>query len=140
MNNIVIVDIDGVIANGSHRAQYIKDPKEYYSRVGQDAPIPHMVEVVRRLSLANTTVAFITARPETARQDTYEWLTKHMGRMFKDAPLYMPVDSTVPEVQFKESIFKAEFQKVKSRIIAVIDDDPDCAAMWKKHGLPVLSV
>lgn len=89
----LICDIDGVLANISHRLHYIegkqKDYDKFYSEVEmlQDSPLVHGIELVRALlgvprgyitSNHDTQIYFVTGRPEQTRGTTVTFLVTHL--------------------------------------------------------------
>lgn len=86
----VIFDIDGTLADATHRLPLIKDPALWVGtppkpdwetfladdNVAKDAPIPETFQLLETmLSLSGDyRVIFITGRNETTREMTYNWL------------------------------------------------------------------
>lgn len=86
----VIFDIDGTLADASHRLHFILNPnpenyefkKDWDSflsdeQVAKDAPIPQTWALLGSMleNPRDYRVIFITGRPERTRQMTYDWLT-----------------------------------------------------------------
>lgn len=76
----VICDIDGVLADLTHRLTHIqKQPKDwdaFFDACDGDAPICNMISVAQALSDSYTLV-LLTGRPERVRIKTVEWLVSH---------------------------------------------------------------
>jgi uncharacterized HAD superfamily protein len=71
----VVIDIDGVLADEAH-------PGEVYSSAAgwcydKCIPLPHGIELVKRLKAAGCFVTLYTARWEKQRAMTEEWLKRH---------------------------------------------------------------
>ena len=77
---IAIIDIDGTIADLSHRLHYIQStPKEwdaFFDAMGDDAPIPGTRFLVWALS-SYYTIIYLTGRPNSHRMQTVKWLVKN---------------------------------------------------------------
>jgi hypothetical protein len=79
----VIVDLDGVLADASHRQDVLfsgpgrrKNWKAFFDLAGEDAVID---EVARATELFDSAlcVVLLTARPTTIRDVTLQWLEQH---------------------------------------------------------------
>lgn len=95
---LIVFDIDGTIADCTHRLHYIeKKPKNwnvFFSSAKNDLPILPMVDLLMQLAdnnrsefIANT-IVLATGRPEYLRNDTTEWIRKHIGHGYIDR-IYM---------------------------------------------------
>jgi len=89
---LYVFDIDGVLADHSHRFHHIdKDPKDwtsYFAEAFADAPIAHGVELLQTLVPPDGHVVFATGRSDECYAATMAWLKEHVtqGRKFM---LYM---------------------------------------------------
>ena len=74
---IYLVDIDGTLADLSHRLHFIeKEPKDwdgFFAACGGDAPIPKVINTVKSLE-RNNEILLVTGRTEDVRQQTEDWL------------------------------------------------------------------
>lgn len=134
----IICDIDGTVADNSHREGFIqngnKDWDKFYDPVliAQDKPIEKAVRTIKHI-LAKTPnyydFMYLTGRPERTREATREWLLNN-GIL---ASLHMRSDvDKQPAVKFKENfVNKYGFQML------FIDDDPRNEAMYWKYGVPL---
>lgn len=138
---IVFCDIDGTIADNSHRKHFIECPREeqeweeFYNpeRVAQDKPIAVGVGLNRFFSRAKA-FYFLTGRPERLRATTVEWL----GKTFDMAkvPLLMRGDrdwskaSTYKEKQIIETMFRHFGEPV-----FFIDDDTRNDPVYSHYGI-----
>ena len=75
-----LFDIDGTIANLSHRLPHIqKEPKDwdsFFEACTEDAPIPHMVEIANRLA-GHCEIVYVSGRSDQVRSSTVWWLATH---------------------------------------------------------------
>lgn len=87
MKKAFVFDIDGTLADNSHRLHYIqgekKDWDSFYAASSEDKPIEAVTELARFLDnggpLLNLdsdyAVVFCTGRPESTRRATGSWLS-----------------------------------------------------------------
>lgn len=136
---IVLVDIDGTIADGSHREIHLKGPrkdwKTYYSLLSEDTPIDFIVRWVKELSLDHV-ICLVSGRPDTYQYETLGWLRKnHIPFNF----LFMRAGNDKRE----DFIVKAEIlEKLpREQIQFAIDDRPQVIEKcWRAHGIKVYPV
>lgn len=134
--NLIISDIDGIIADCSHRLSWAKAKlyDEFYSdaNVLRDEPIESGITFLKMLSggLTSTTrVVFCTGRNETCKDATREWLHKKV-KLDYDA-LYMRKDgdhrkSEIAKVELVEEIIRSYIARGENVTeIYYIDDDPN---------------
>jgi FMN phosphatase YigB (HAD superfamily) len=78
----VMFDIDGVLADNSHRFHYIETPGKknwdrYYRALSKDILIEPVAEITRGLMEMGHTIWLMTGRPEHHRESTILWLEKN---------------------------------------------------------------
>lgn len=145
MTPCYIFDIDGTIADNSHRTHHLKkQPKDwasYHEGVADDGPHKHIIGVAEALA-KNATIVFCTGRHEGQRNATETWLFHNIA--FAGAEpnfnLYMR-----PEGDFRsDSIIKAELlAKIKADgfyPIMAFDDRASVVTMWRENGVPCAQV
>ena len=147
----IIVDIDGTLADLTHRLHFIRSPgmkkdwPAFFDACSGDKPIKPVIEMVHSLRVGLPTAArlvnrliFCSGRPERTREATTAWLLNQnlIARLpaNKDAhghPLYMRKDDDFRE----DSIIKRE---LLDRIRAdgfnptlAIDDRKRVVDMWR---------
>ena len=146
----IVLDIDGTLADHSHRLHYImtpgrkKDWPAYYSSMGQDPPVAGAKAGVERLQQGLTTtpnhgIVFVTGRPEEYRQLTADWLftyfgiktcrpSEELGREF--CRLHMR-----PTLDYRASrTYKEEVLKTLWGPMLIFDDDLRNEEMYKRYG------
>lgn len=137
--SIVIVDIDGTIADVRHRLHHIKDPgkknwKAFFEAMDGDTPIESMIRQVHELERQHDIIV-VTGRPEHYRARTEKWLEKQGIRFRK---LFMRPDGDHrPDYTVKEEILR-EFRK--EQIVLAIDDRGPVCDMWEKNGIRCIRV
>lgn len=81
-NRIVVFDIDGTLADNSHRVGYVQTkPKNwpaYHAMTGHDKLHEDIKYLHELFMLAGDTVLVCTGRNEKHRGITTEWLNRHM--------------------------------------------------------------
>lgn len=75
---IYIFDIDGTIANLTHRLHFIqKSPKDwagFFAAAGDDKPIYEVINVAKALDAAGHSILYVSGRSEDIRDITTNWL------------------------------------------------------------------
>jgi len=137
--HIVIVDIDGTLADVQHRLRYLKGPgKKNWVKFFRSAPEDQPVDIVKRWvnNLApDYTTILITGRPDEYRKDTEAWLAQHAIRYKK---LYMRRSGdNRPDTIVKRELLD---QVGRERVAFVIDDRPSVCDMYRECGLRVFQV
>lgn len=149
----IVFDIDGVLADCSHRLKYIqgedKDYDKFYSKeeLWKDKPIKagmnildalHRFEVMRdnpRLTEFYGEVIFITGRNESCRDTTYNWLYNNIlerGTVYHK--LYMrPKNDYRPAHEVKKDLIEKHIGF--ENILFAFDDDVMVSEMYNRHGV-----
>ena len=141
----IVFDIDGVLADCSHRLHYIqgenKDYDKFYSydEVLKDTPILNLKRILFNIQYANEEgseidIKFITARNIKCITATAEWLEKHFSIMVEEGDILMrPTNDWRPAHEVKEDLIK-KYVGFKN-ILFAFDDDDQVNEMYKKHGV-----
>lgn len=133
---IILCDIDGTIADGTHREHHLvrekKNWKSYYSLLHLDDPIFDIIHRVNRLS-EDHTILVVSGRPDTYGKETLKWLRENACLTFDH--LFMRAGNDKRE----DSIIKKEIldKLPKEQIVQVFDDRPRVCRMWESEGLNV---
>jgi phosphoglycolate phosphatase-like HAD superfamily hydrolase len=139
----VIFDIDGTLADATHRLHLIHgeevDWQEFHRQSANDKPIPQVMDLYRMASKPFNNIHIITARmgrPETV-EITEKWLKKH--------------DIAYHTLSFRKvNDFRHDYV-VKAEIAAkrgltaentdfVVEDRASVCQMWRKNGFFVYQV
>lgn len=133
---IVIVDIDGTIADGTHREVHLagdrKDWKTYYSLLYGDAPIRSIIDRVNAMS-DDHMILVVSGRPDTYGKGTIHWLRTLADLKFDHIFMRAGNDKREDSIIKKEILDKLP----KSQIVKVFDDRPRVCRMWESEGLDV---
>ena len=78
---LVVVDIDGVLADVRHRQHHLAGPRKnwsaYFAGAADDPPIDAGVQAVLQAVDDGLDIAYLTGRPEHLREVTSSWLAQH---------------------------------------------------------------
>jgi len=137
--DIVLVDIDGTLADVWHRLRHLRGPgrkdwKKFFAAMNADPPLKEMIAAVRELSREYEIVIF-TGRPEEYRARTDVWLRRF------DVPhtrlLMRPQGDHRPDYTVKREMIE---EVGRERIALAIDDRPQVCAMLREAGVQVFEV
>jgi len=134
---VTVFDIDGVLADVSHRLHHVarrpKDWDAFFGAADADPPLADGVELARQAA-TESVVAYLTGRPEWLRAVTADWLARHG---LPDGELYMRRRGDFRPAR----IAKLELLRMLHRrqpVRALVDDDPDVVAAVQAAGFGVL--
>jgi NLI interacting factor-like phosphatase len=136
---MVIVDMDGTLADVSHRLHHIrggrkKDWKRFFEAMDADPPSPVVAEWVRNLS-PDYEVVIVSGRPEGYGDRTIAWLRRH-HIPFSHILMRRDGDHR-PDHIVKQEILDRLPRKA---IAFVIDDRNSVCEMWRRNGLRCIQV
>jgi predicted kinase len=126
-----IVDVDGTLALMAHRSPYA------WHRVGEDAPNPPVVELVRALRAAGNAIVVVSGRDGVARAATLAWLDRH--EIPHDVLLLRARGDTRRDSVVKREIFDRNLRHVW-QVRGVLDDRDQVVRMWRDLGLTCAQV
>jgi hypothetical protein len=134
---IVVFDLDGTIADCSHRLHYIEgaspDWEAFQDMIWKDSPILPMVELWRALDADVNTIIVCSGRPESARNATLTWLKSYELRF--DAVHLRPEGDYRPAHIVKEKMLRKISDKEGALPALVFEDDELCVNMWRRNGI-----
>lgn len=136
-----IFDIDGVLADSSHRAHHLRkrppDWQAYRAGIVDDRPIIPIVALASALHVAGQTVLLVTSRDAATRPQTEQWLEAH-GVKF--AALFMrPAGDTRLEYDVKSDLI-ADARDAGYDPLVIIDDRDDAIRAAIGQGIAALQV
>ena len=148
----IFVDIDGTIADISHRVHHITsrddtiatkttDWDAFYEAISEDKPIQPTIDIVRALWKKGYQIILITGRDAERRNLTILWLLEH--KVPWDVLLMRPIGDHRPDVKIKREWLKKmqdgelTFQGAAVPKI-VIEDRQKVIDMWREEGLIAL--
>lgn len=131
---IVLFDLDGTLANVTHRAHLIDGSFEGYHRFHcacvDDTLYGDVATVAKTL---NEHYAFwiVTSRPVEMEAITRHWLQSYL--VVPDRILMRPIGDTRHGYELKRSWIHAGLIP-KDSVLCVFDDKPEDVAMWRDEG------
>lgn len=141
--DIICADIDSTIADTRHRRELCpavhpeRTWDEYAAACGGDTPITGVVTFLQIAYTAGFRIHLMTNRPESARQDTIDWLYTcwvPFHQLHMRAP-GQPFDSADVKLDYVKGLRSAG-----QRVALCIEDWPDTAQALEDAGFTVLCV
>lgn len=141
MSDCYIFDIDGTVADCSHRIHLIlQSPKrwdEFFAGCPMDAPIVHAVQLARDLCRAGTAIVYVSGRSDQCRGETTQWLANHH---LPAGPLYMRKagdhrDDDVIKIELLAQLRADGFDPIMA-----FDDRTRVVNAWRAAGIPCAQV
>tara|TARA_B100000287_G_scaffold18927_1_gene18964 strand:+ start:1499 stop:1918 length:420 start_codon:yes stop_codon:yes gene_type:complete len=139
MANIILCDIDGTVADNSHRQHFLEEKKDwdgFFDALDLDEPIYEIINKMNDEHNQGREIIFLTGRPERYRDPTENWLKQYFN--FPLRVVMRPNDNKKNKLLTKKEMFEQNFNI--DEIFYVIDNDEDLLNMWKKMGMRVYSV
>lgn len=140
-SKIVVCDIDGTVANLTHRLQYAKgetkDWKKFFSLLNLDTPRQDVYMSAQSLAHEHDALlVFVSARPEDYRTETEQWLRDN-GMVYDNLIMRRKGDKR-QDTDVKSDIYNRYLKQYD--IVRVFDDRPSVIRMWREKGLEVEDV
>jgi hypothetical protein len=134
----VIVDIDGVLADGAHRQHLVRAKRwrEFFDAAHRDAPIAETAVLLRLLD-ADLVVVLLTGRPARTREPTITWLAEHGYRWDL---LIMKEDSDLRKTDRAKREAVADLRQAGFNPVLALDDEPGNVDMYRLEGVPCLYI
>ena len=136
---IVVVDMDGTLADVRHRLHYIKEPakkdwKGFFQGQVHDKPFPAIAQRVRALGRDHE-IVIVTGRPEQYRSGTETWLKKFNIPFSR---IYMrPAGDHRPDYIVKGEILR---KLGPERVSLAFEDRPPVCEVYRRAGVRVIAV
>jgi predicted kinase len=124
-----LVDVDGTLALMGTTAG-ARNPFEWH-RVGEDAPNPAVVDLVRALH-ASAAIVVMSGRDESCRALTEQWLARH--QVPYDGLFLRPAGDSRKDAIVKRELFDRHVAD-RWAVRGVIDDRRQVVEMWRAMGL-----
>lgn len=139
---VYLFDIDGTIADCSHRIHHItektpKDWKTFFAACHLDKPIYHVITLVTDLINARAEIVFVSGRSDQCRLETKEWLER-FG--LPSGPLYMRKEGDHRDDDIIKIELLAQLRADGFEPIMAFDDRNRVVAAWRSAGVPCAQV
>ncbi len=138
MNKLVFFDIDGTLADLTHRLHHVKNGNRrwdaFFDEAHLDKPILEMIDLVRTLRYTGHIILLVSGRSDRIKTITEDWMKKHKVEYQR---LYMRKDGDCR----KDDVIKREIlNQIRGEfpfmeIAFVVDDRPSVVKMWREEGL-----
>jgi len=136
LKKIIIFDLDGTIADISHRLSLIegdkKDFNKFYLACESDVVISPVYHLYKILATTMFNMVILTGRGEIARKLTEQWLERN--RIGCDCLKMRPENNYDPAHRLKEKMFN-ELKVAPSDVFCAFDDDKIVVDMWNSKGI-----
>lgn len=134
----IICDIDGVLADSSHRQHFLQqNPKnwqEFFDAASEDKLIDKASWLINALSLNYDRILYLSGRPEQMRETTEAWLRKHFLFQHLKCKLIMRGKTDKNADAYLKRHWYQEL-KEQYEIIMAIDSRPEACRMWRDEGV-----
>lgn len=136
-----IFDIDGTIADLSHRLPHIqKDPSDwsaFFAACPDDTPIQHTIKLAIDVALAGANIVYVSGRSDECREATEAWLRRHA---LPEGRVYMrKAGDHRPDYQVKGELL-AQLRAEGYSPVMAFDDRNSVVKMWRDLGVPCAQV
>ena len=139
---LVILDVDGTLADAAHRESLRDDVNGGYFKpetVYKDEPVKAAQRVVSRLQELKYDIVVITERDESLRDATSRWLLENFNFAASDESLLMlPQGGFLPVAERKRQLMQQVLAEYRARGLTsfmFIDDDVKTCEMYGAEGL-----
>lgn len=153
MKPLYIFDLDGTLADCSHRLPYItgdkKDWRAFFAACVDDTPIESTIRTLQALRAGGAEIWFWTGRSDEVKKETVEWLRKHecLPRFprhdwFGAPELLMMRESGdhQPDDKLKFGWLADLEPPERNRLTGVFEDRDRVVAMWREYGVQCFQV
>ena len=138
-----IFDLDGTLANISHRLHFIQQEKPdwdaFYNACDEDKPIENTIDLLKNLWVENR-IIILSGRSDIVKDKTLNWIYKNIGARFYI--LYMrKAGDHRPDIEVKQE-WLDEWLKhhTKEEIGGIFEDRKQVVDMWRKNGITCYQV
>lgn len=156
-DKVVICDLDGTIADCTHRLNLVKGPIEglygdfkpnwdaFFDACVGDKPIQPIMELVKGLRRLGYRIVFLSGRSDRVLNKTVQWLAFHgffPGDNYEYIGMRKHGDHRPDDIVKLELLSELMVKMCihHENIFCVIDDRKRVVDMWRKQGLTCLQV
>lgn len=138
----IIFDIDGTLADCTHRLHHIagahKNYDAFFSKAHLDVPILPIIRLCQTLHDEGQMIVFVSGRPDNLRTVTENWLWEYVGF---NGPLFMRREGDRrPDYVVKCEILEYDLRRNGLEPWLAIDDRPQVIEKcWRAEGIKTLA-
>ena len=140
MDSCIIFDLDGTLADLSHRLPLVRktppDWPAFFAGCPDDLPNHWLIDMLDTLHLHND-IFICSGRPEEWRPATLDWLAKHEVPF--NSLLMRPSGDHRPDTEVKKEMLQG-IRGQGYEPLCAIDDRPSVVKMWRENGVPCLAM
>lgn len=147
MKQVIICDLDGTLADATHRIHLTKGREKNWTKFFQecvnDKPIKDIIlllDLLRISMLAD--IILVSGRSDEVKTETIEWLKQN--KIQYDHLLMRKHGDYRPDWKIKSEILEQQILGTlgyqKDDIKYILDDRDQVVNMWRSHGLRCLQV
>lgn len=154
MKPLYIFDLDGTLADASHRLHHIQGPKKdwraFFAACVDDKPIPQAIATLQALRRGGAEVWVWTGRSDEVISETEQWLHDHHVQRWPPlltwairAPEVLkmrPAGDHQPDHKLKFGWLANLDPPERNRLTAVFEDRDAVVQMWRDAGVPCFQV
>jgi predicted kinase len=135
----VIFDIDGTLADLTHRLHHIQNGSHnwdaFFAECVNDSIIEPIRDLARLVDNLAHKIILVSGRSDRVRVETEEWLVRHSVPYHE---LHMRKDGDFRQDFIIKSEILDQLLAEGNEIAFVVDDRPSVVAMWRDRGLTCL--
>lgn len=136
---VVVIDLDGTLANLDHRLPFVKQEKPdwdaFYAACTHDTINAWCYHLIRALVGNGNAVKIVSARSKQVEDKTKAWLKAQYIPEAVELIMLREEGDYTPDDDLK---MKWLSQQNKAEILFVVDDRQRVVDMWRKEGLVCL--
>lgn len=136
-DEIAIFDIDGTLADISHRQHHLlrkrKNWPAFFEAMRHDKAVRSIVRLCNCLFDSGVTIVLCSGRNESHRETTVDWLQRE-GVRYHELRLRRDGDMRSDVIAKREMLAGIE----KDKVLFVVEDRSRVVEMWRQQGLVCL--
>ena len=141
MKHIILCDLDGTLADCSHRLHYIQQtPKNwtaFFAACGDDKPIEPIVEFIKKMWDVGYDIWITSGRSNECRRQTVEWLQRYKVPCFE--LIMRKAGDHTDDGELKASWVKSG-KIPKDEVFFALDDRNRVVKAWRDLGITCFQV
>ena len=148
--HIIIADLDGTLADLTHRLHHVKGTKRdwdaFHAECVNDKPITDVIEIVNTFELAGICgrgyeLYVLSGRNAIVRKETTQWLEEHVSGVEDwDTRLLMRKGHDFrPDTEVKLDMVQ-DLGITPDDVLCIFDDRQSVVDMWRANGYRCLQV